>query len=184
MSDEALLSRLPDLTEQLGVEHVRALLDRMDEIELEMGSVIVHDQGPMDAFYLLLEGTLALSVEIEGHAILLGDLAPGNWVGEVAFLNGSFIACSTVTAATDVKLARLTYQNFEAMLAEDPVAACHLMHGFILMLSQRLRATANDPVLDPDGRLQIQSEMSVPWDELAQRKHGVLGFFKSLLGVQ
>lgn len=183
MSEQTIFFHLPELTEQLGVEHVKALVDRVEAVELGQGEVLIHDQAPMDAFYLLLEGVLTLSVEIEGHDILLGELKPGNWVGEVAFLSGSRQACTAVSAATDVKLARLSYRDFEAMLAEDPTAACRLMHGFILMLIRRLRATANDPVLDPDGQLQIHGELSVSWEELAQHKHSVLGFLKGLFGA-
>lgn len=184
MSDEAIFAHLPELTEQIGVEHVKGFVDRVEQISLEQGSVLVRDQAPMDAFYLLLEGRLALSIEVDGHTIQLGELSPGNWIGEVAFLNGTFIACTTVSAASEAKLARLTYQDFEAMLAEDPMLACRLMHGFILMLIRRLRATANDPVLDPDGQLHIYADMSVPWEALAPHKHSVLDFLKGLFGAR
>jgi CRP-like cAMP-binding protein len=182
MSNEALFAHLPELTEQLGAEHVQALVDRVETCSIEHGTALVRDQAPMDAMYLLLEGTLALSIELEGHTIQLGELRPGNWVGEVAYLSGSPVACATITATSEVKLARLSYRDFEAMLAEDPIAACRLMHGFILMLMRRLHATANDPVLDPDGELHIHGDPSVPWQDLVQHRQSVLDFFRKLLG--
>lgn len=182
MSAEALFAHLPELTEQLGAEHVPALVSRLETLELGQGTVLVRDQAPMDAFYLLLEGTLALSIECEGHSIQLGELRPGNWVGEVAYLSGSPAASTTVTAMSEVKLARLSYADFEAMVAQDPIAACRLMHGFILMLLRRLRVTANDPILDPDGQLHIYGDPSVPWEELVQHRHSILAFLKRLLG--
>lgn len=182
MANEALFAHLPELTEQLGAEHVRALVDRVEACDIGQGTVLIHDQAPMDAFYLLLEGTLALSIELDGHTIQLGELRPGNWVGEVAYLSGSPTACATVTATSEVKLARLSYDDFEAMLAEDPIAACRLMHGFILMLIRRLRVTANDPILDPDGEFHIYGDPSVPWEDLVQHRHSVLAFLKHMLG--
>lgn len=182
MSNEALFAHLPKLTEQLGAEHVQALVDRLETYSIEPDTVLIRDQAPMEAFYLLLEGTLALSIELDGHTIELGELRPGNWVGEVAYLSGSPTACAIVTARSEVKLARLSYAHFEAMVAEDPVAACGLMHGFILMLIRRLRVTANDPVLDPDGQFHIHGDLSVPWEDLVQHRHSVLAFLKRLLG--
>jgi CRP/FNR family cyclic AMP-dependent transcriptional regulator len=182
MSNEALFAHLPELTEQLGAEHVQALVGRVETYSIEPGTVLIRDQAPMEAFYLVLEGTLALSIELDGHTIELGELRPGNWVGEVAYLSGSPMSCATVTATSEVKLARLSYADFEAMVAEDPIAACRLMHGFILMLIRRLRATANDPVLDPDGQLHIHGDPSVPWEALVQHRQSVLAFLKRLLG--
>lgn len=182
MSNEALFAHLPELTDQLGAEHVQALVDRVEAYSMEQGTVLIRDQAPMDAFYLLLEGRLALSIELDGHTIQLGELRPGNWVGEVAYLSGSPKACATVTAMSEVKLARLAYRDFEAMVAEDPIAACRLMHGFILMLIRRLRVTANDPILDPDGQFHIHGDPSVPWEDLVQHRHGVLAFIKRLMG--
>lgn len=136
----------------------------------------------MDAFYLLLEGTLALSIELDGHSIQLGELRPGNWVGEVAYLSGSATACATVTATSEAKLARLAYRDFEAMVAGGPIAACRLMHGFILMLIRRLRVMANDPILGPDGQFHIHGDPSVPWEDLVRHRQSVLAFLKRLMG--
>lgn len=183
MSAEALFSHLPELTAQLGMEHVQALLDRVTLVELEPGAVLVRDQTPMDAFYLLLEGGVALSVEVNGHDIQLGELRPGNWVGEVTYLAGQSLSCATVKATGAAKLARLSYRDFEAMLAEDPIAACRLMHGFVLMLIRRLRVTANDPVLDPDGQLHIHGDPSVSWEALRQQELKLTDFLRRLLGL-
>lgn len=182
MTNNALFARLPELTDQLGAEHVPALIDRVETFDIEQGTVLIRDQAPMDAFYLLLEGRLALSIELDGHTIQLGELRPGNWVGEVAYLSGSLASCATVTATSEVKLCRLTYRDFDAMVAEDPIAACRLMHGFVLMLIRRLRVMANDPILDPDGQFHIYGDPSVPWEALLQQRHSVLGFLKRLLG--
>lgn len=183
MPDDAIFAHLPELTAQLGVEHVQALLDRLTPVELEPGAVLVRDQTPVDAFYLLLEGSVALSVEVNGHDIQLGELRPGNWVGEVAYLSKQPLACATVKATSAAKLARLSYRDFEAMLAEDPVAACRLMHGFVLMLIRRLRVTANDPVLDPDGQLHIHGDPSVNWEALRQQELNLTDFLRRLLGL-
>jgi CRP-like cAMP-binding protein len=183
MDEETLFKYLPELESQLGVEHVRPLLERLRLGTLADGEVLLHDQAPIDSLYLVLSGKLRLSVEFGTHSIQLGEIGPGNWVGELGYFSGVPVASSTVTADGDCEMAQLTYKDFDALLDEDSVAVCRLTHGFIQMLMRRLAITANNPVIDPHGELLLPGDLSVPWPELAQGKHGVVDFLKSLLGV-
>jgi len=184
MDEHALFEHLPELVDQLGATHVKPLLDRVELRQLQAGDVLVRDRQPIDAFFLILSGRLRLAVELGGHGIQLGDLLPGNWCGEVGYFSGARRASSTVTAGEDSLLARLSYADFDALIAEDAVAACRLTHAFVKMLIRRLHATANNPVIDPQGQLLLLGELSVPLEELRQKPHGVLDFLKSLLGAR
>lgn len=175
---------LPELTAQLGADHLHPLLDRLTLMEFAAGDVLLRDRQPIDSFYLVLEGRLALSVEVNGHAILMGEIGPGNWVGYLSYFSGSAESASTVTAATDALAARLTHADYEAVLKEDPVAVCRLTHAFILMMIRRLQVTANNPVIDPRGEMLFTGELSLPWSELAQHRHGVVDFLKTLFGAR
>lgn len=170
------------LDDLLGPEHVPRLLEFSEMVRTGKGDILVHDQGPTDSLYFLLEGALALSVEVNGHSILLGSVQAGNWVGEVALFSESERSISTVEAIADSVLLRVTFDQFFALAQSAPATACHLAHGMIGMLIQRLRATVNDPILDPEGQLLMLGNMSLPIDELTPH-HGVRDFFKSLLGV-
>lgn len=183
MDEQTLFTHLPDLEGQLGVEHVKPLLDRITVHSLKDGEVLLHDQAPIDALYLVLRGCLRLSVEFADHAVQLGDIGAGNWVGEVGYFSGMRLSSSTVTACGDAEVARLSYQDFDALLEEDSVVVCRLTHGFVQMLMRRLAVTANNPIIDPQGEMLLLGDLSVPWGELAQQPHGVVDFLKSLLGV-
>jgi CRP-like cAMP-binding protein len=183
MDEQSLFKHLPELEGQLGVEHVKALLERFSLRTLQEGEVLVRDQVPIDALYLVLSGCLRLSVEFAEHAIQLGEIGPGNWVGELGYFSGVRLASSTATACGDAEVARLSYQDFDALLDEDSVAVCRLTHGFIQMLMRRLSVTANNPVIDPHGQMLLLGDLSVPWTDLAQGQHGVVDFLKTLLGV-
>lgn len=183
MDERTLFKHLPELESQLGVEHVTPLLQRFSLRTLQDGEVLLRDQAPVDAFYLVLSGSLRLSVEFAGHAIQLGEIGPGNWVGELGYFSGVRMASSTATACGEAEVARLAYQDFAALLAQDSVAACRLTHGFIQMLMQRLAVSANDPVIDANGEMLLPGALSLPWSDLAQQPHGVIDFLKSLLGV-
>lgn len=184
MIEETLFKHLPELTDQLGVEHIKPLLDRISIHAVPAGTFLVKDQEPISAFHLVLSGRLALAVEAGAHSIQLGELLPGNWCGELAYFSGVRRASSSVTAVEDTEVARLTFGDFEALMAEDSVAVCRLTHAFIQMMMQRLHATANNPVIDPHGQMLIMGELSIPWSELGQHPHGVVEFIKSLLGVR
>ncbi len=183
MDEKILFELLPELVEQLGVEHVKPLLDRISLHVLEEGQVMVRDQDPIDAFYLVLSGRLQLAIELSGHTIQLGCIRPGNWCGELGYFSGVRHASSTVTAGEETTVARLSYADFDALIAEDSIAVCRLTHAFIQMLIRRLQVTANNPVIDPEGNLLLLGDLTVPLSELSRKPHGVIDFLKSLLGV-
>ena len=184
MDEQALFNHLPELESQLGLEHVKPLLERISLRALEDGAVLVRDQAPIDALYLVLSGGLRLAVEFGGHAVQLGEIGPGNWVGEVGYFSVVHVASSTVTAHGACEVACLSYRDFDALLDDDSVAVCRLTHGFIQMLMRRLEVTANNPVVDPRGEMLLPGDLSVPWAELAQQPHGIVDFLKGLFGAR
>jgi len=184
MDEHILFEHLPELVDQLGPDHVKPLLERITLHTLEAGQVMVHDQEPIDAFFLVLNGRLQLAIELYGHAIQLGAIRPGNWCGELGYFSGIRRASSTVTAGEDTTVARLAYDDFDALIAEDSIAVCRLTHAFIQMLIRRLQVTANNPVVDPEGNMLLLGELTVPLAELSRKPHGVIDFIKSLLGAR
>lgn len=183
MNDLDLFRHLPELAGQLGAEHAGVIIEYAQVVELPAGEVLVRDQQPIDALYLLLSGELSLCVEIPGHSIHLGEVGPGNWIGEVALFSGSANASTTVEASVDSQLLRLAYKDFEAMIQIAPSTACHLAHVLVGMLIHRLRASANDPVLDPEGKLLFMGNLSAPEEVLHPPHTGVMQYLKGLLGI-
>jgi CRP-like cAMP-binding protein len=182
MEEHILFEFLPELVEQLGADHIKPLLDRITIHALETGQVMVHDQEPIDSFLLVLSGRLQLAIELSGHTIQLGEIRPGNWCGELGYFSGIRRASSTVTAGEETTVARLSYVDFDALIAEDSIAVCRLTHAFIQMLIRRLQVTANNPVIDPEGNMLLLGDLTVPLSEMKLKPHGVVDFIKSLLG--
>lgn len=170
------------LVELIGMTDLEPLWERCSLIDAKADEVLLRDQQPVDCLYFLLEGRLSMSVEMDGHAILLGEINPGNWVGEVALFSGSSLSVSTVTTVGAAKLLRLGFDDFMAMVEKAPEIACRLTHVLISMMIQRLRATINDPILDPAGQFLMLGDLSLPMPAHHEH-HGVRDFFKKLLGV-
>lgn len=88
--------------------------DRLGELEAqcqwllcEGGSVLFNTGDPGDAAFFLVSGRLrAVDVGSDGKRVLVGDIAPGESVGELAVL-GSATRSSTVVAARDSVLVRV-----------------------------------------------------------------------------
>ena len=168
---------------EVGEAHAAILLERATACGLADGQVLLRDQGEVGALYLLLEGRLSLSVELGTHAIRIGELDPGNWVGmEALFLVGCQSA-TTVAAVGDCRLMRLSFDDFAAVMSDAPETACYLTHVLVPMLIHRLRVLAQDPILDPVGQLMMPGEMSLPRDARPHHAHGLAHFFKHLWGT-
>jgi CRP-like cAMP-binding protein len=172
------------LAEQIGAEHAAAFAEYVSLVELPRGEVLLRDQGPASALHLLLDGRVALSVEVAGHSIHLGAMEAGNWIGEVAYFSGSRVSCSTVQAETDCRLLRLDFEAFAALARAAPEAACHLTHVLVTMLIHRLRATVQNPVLDTDGQLLMLADLSLPAPEQEAARHRLIDFVRALLGAR
>lgn len=172
------------LADQIGGEHIGVFLEHASLVEVPRGEYLLHDQAPISAMYLLLEGRAGMSVEVAGHSIHLGSMEAGNWIGEVAYFSGSRVSCSSVAAETDLRLMRLGYAEFDALARTAPVAACRLTHVLVTMLIHRLRATVHNPVLDADGQLLMLGDLSLPAPPGAKHEHGVVDFFRKLLGIR
>jgi CRP-like cAMP-binding protein len=172
------------LADQIGAEHVDVFLEHASLVDLPRGEVLLSDQQPVSAMYLLLDGRVGLSVEVAGHSIHLGSMDSGNWIGEVAYFSGSRVSCSSVTAETDSRLMRLGHAEFGALARSAPEAACRLTHVLVTMLVHRLRATVQNPVLDADGQLFMLGDLSLPVPRHPEHSAGIVGFFRELLGIR
>ena len=184
MNDDIWTDHRDLLSEHLGTDALSPLLDRATLVELAGGETLLRDQAPTDSMYLVLQGRLEVHVELGRHTIRLGGIEPGNWVGEVAYYTRCGMACSTVTALERSVLLRLRFDDYTDLVGSQAEVACRLSHVLIALLGQRLRATVNDPVLDPDGRLLMLGDFSMPLDQQPHHHSGLLTFFRNLIGAR
>ncbi|MFA5083390.1 MAG: cyclic nucleotide-binding domain-containing protein [Hydrogenophilaceae bacterium] len=172
------------LADLLGTDDLEPLLDRAQPLAIGAGQVLLKDSEPTDSMYLVLSGRLEVHVELGAHAIRLGEIEAGNWVGEVAYYTRCDTACSTVTAVQTSTLLRLPFAAYTDLVKGQAEVACRLTHLLIAMQVQRLRATVNDPVLDPEGRLLMLGDLSIPIDQQPLHHGGVLDFIRKLTGIR
>ena len=141
-------ARFPALAEELGPANLGSLLTATTSVELPARRKIIRDRMPVDSLYLILDGKVSISVEANKRAIKLGELGPGEWLGEVSVLSGELLASSTVTTDTPVRLLRLRHEKFEELILRNAEVSGVLLRQLVLMLADRLRksgATLKQP---------------------------------------
>jgi CRP-like cAMP-binding protein len=129
------------LAVDLGPDNLAALVEAMSELDLPAHRKFIRDRMPVDSIYFLVEGRVAISVEENDRQISLGELGPGQWLGEVSVLSGEMLASSTVTTLTPVKLLRLKHQAAEELISKNLVIGKVLLHQVIDMMTERLRVS-------------------------------------------
>jgi NTE family protein/lysophospholipid hydrolase len=156
---QSLLARYPQLKSVLGaiiterLPKLRAILtdlfgamedDVLRDIEsylswrrLARDEVLFKQGDPGDALYMVIHGRLQVSVQAEGKdASVIGEVARGEWVGEMALLDG-LPRSATVVALRDSELMGLSRDGFDLLVAKHPQILLPMMR----MLTRRLRST-------------------------------------------
>ncbi len=101
------------------------------EIEVRPGTVLTREGYREGAFFVIESGMVR--IERDGHT--LNTLGPGEFLGEIALLDGG-PRTATATAETDCRLLSMTYQMFHELLDASPSIRAAILET----VGQRLRA--------------------------------------------
>jgi MFS family permease len=91
--------------------------------EAAAGSVVVREGAVADAFYVVVDGRLAVTSTGDGASapVALGELGPGDCFGEIGLVNGR-PRTATVTARIDCTLYTIPGEDFLAAVNDSPAA--------------------------------------------------------------
>lgn len=127
------LVRVP-LFNGLSKSQLQALADSAERIAIDGGTLIIGDDQPGDAAYLLVKGRAA---RLDGIGRPMDPLPIGTMVGEMAMLIETRHT-ATVVAIEPIKALKFTRTAMLAVMQDDPDIAAH----FITKLTSRLQALA------------------------------------------
>jgi NTE family protein len=128
------LSSLP-LLNALDASSLRALEAELEWLSLPGGATLFSEDQIADALYVVIAGSLAVTVRRkEGQDLLVGRCQAGEVVGEMGLLSGGRRS-GTVVALRDSVLLRLGKSSFEKLLERHPRA----MLSIVSQLVDRLR---------------------------------------------
>jgi rhodanese-related sulfurtransferase len=95
--------------------NIERMFMRFEQIEVKAGDVIVREGDAADYFYVIKDGTCAVSKRTDQGDAVVAYLVRGDTFGEDALLTNS-TRNATVTMKTDGKLMRLSSRNFTEVL--------------------------------------------------------------------
>jgi CRP/FNR family transcriptional regulator, cyclic AMP receptor protein len=130
-----LLGRVPLFSglDQVSLAQIAKLAD---EIDLPAGKQLLQQGDYPHEFFLIVDG----SVRIDRDGEQLNMLGPGDFLGEIALLDGGQRS-ATATAVTPVSLLILGRREFNSLLNEFP----DIRSSVLTALAQRVRRLENTP---------------------------------------
>jgi len=152
MSVAQFLRRVP-LFSQLAETELARLADVSRERSYPKNSVILFEDDPGDALYMVVAGQVkVVLIGEDGREVILSVLQEGDFFGEMALLDDQ-PRSAHVIAMQDSNLLVLRREDFQRKLEETPTIA----FGLLAELSKRLRR-ADDKIgglvlLDVNGRV-------------------------------
>ncbi len=145
-SPAALANRIRDqvLPGLLDDDIGRAIEHQMDWVMLSRGELLCRKGDRSDSLYLVVHGRLRAVIEgPNGRERILGEIGPGETVGEMGVVSG-LPRSATVRAARDTELLRLSKAGFDHLVGKHP--------GVVLPISRSVIRRLRDAI-DLGGRV-------------------------------
>jgi len=135
-----LLQKIP-LFSRLTYDETQRLSPIIQHVDVGEGAVVIEQNALGDALYVVQDGEVRVSREVEGepgHDEELGRLRTGELFGEMALLD-DLLTSARVTALKQTRLLKLPKAGFERLLQADERLAVKVYRSFCRTLSDRLR---------------------------------------------
>ncbi len=120
-----------DLLRHLPAEAIEQILPRVREHRIDAGQVVFRAGDPADALYIVARGSVEVVVASPGDAGAMGaviaELGPGTAFGEMGLISGG-ARTATIRSVTGAELLEIGREDFDALIAADPVMARAVQH--------------------------------------------------------
>ncbi len=187
------LSDVPALRRH-SLADLEALAAVADAQEFAKGAVLCKEGQPGDCCYLILSGDVEVSKTMDAQRKRVAILGPGDFVGQLALVDGAPRSASVVVRYP-VKALVLTCESFIALLAARTSVALRLQKQVAIAIVRQLRDATRQFVAlkrdyerarddltrsrswqkQRDGAMQVaaaMSELSIPLDSVGKADGG------------
>jgi CRP-like cAMP-binding protein/SAM-dependent methyltransferase len=131
-----------DIFQRLRQEDVHWILASSQLKTVSVGSVLVREDDPSDRIFFIADGLFEVYV-FAGHRIKVGQLGPGEVIGEISWLDRKPVSASVQALETSAVLG-LSTELLEHKLAEDPGFAARFLRALATLIAERLRRTTSE----------------------------------------
>lgn len=148
---------------------IQDMSGELQRIRLAKDAVLFRQGDIADAIYLVLTGTLRVTVkQAEGHEQLVGMVPTGQPVGEIQVLTGGKRTAS-VYADTDVVVLKIPRATFELAISRVPHLINRVTQIIQIRLQRELMLTVLPPLVGPlDDEALRMAEEYAEWVYLQQ----------------
>lgn len=105
------------------------------------GETIFHEGDMGDLMFIILDGTVDISADVQGHKMVMARLERGDFFGESALIT-DMPRSASAAAAPEAVVLPLVRKDLMEGITGDPEAALQLMHILIMRLRRNLSALA------------------------------------------
>jgi CRP-like cAMP-binding protein len=116
--------------------------------ELPKEQVLITEGQPLNALYIVIDGTLKVYVASLGNREI-GTIASGKVLGEMSFVDGR-LPSATVKAIEDSVILSIPRQKLTEKLEQDVLFSLRFYRAITKFLSTRLRGTVSRLGSEPD----------------------------------
>jgi extracellular factor (EF) 3-hydroxypalmitic acid methyl ester biosynthesis protein len=107
------------------------------------GEVVLERNVRLRAIFVVDEGSVRVERDDGGHVITLAVLGPGQFFGEMSFVDGAPTS-ATVVANTATRLRMINTMIIDNLSEVDPSFGTRLYRSIAAILVERLRLTSTD----------------------------------------
>lgn len=132
MEARQFLETVPFFADTLNAGELDALASSARRVEFDGGSVLLRERDPSDSMFIVMEGTVAVSISDPGTDRSVATLGTGDIIGEMSLLTGAPRA-ATVIAQSRVVALEIDRSVIEPLLTAEP----KLLDRFATMLEKR-----------------------------------------------
>lgn len=114
----AALQKIP-MFHEVDVAKLRLFALSGQRMSYEAGDIIFRENDPPEALYVILEGTVDVIKEAEGHRVRLAQIGEGNMFGETGVLCDQ-ARTATIEAASPVTVIQIDRYTFNEVARDVP----------------------------------------------------------------
>ncbi len=126
--------------DDLSIDEVEVLASAMFYAEFDENRPLVYEGEPGNELFIIVKGTVAVSVKSEGKDIELVRLGAGDFFGEMAMLEQESRS-ATCKAVDAVSCLVLKSRDFSSVIEEQPKIAASVLRNMLKITSGRLLNT-------------------------------------------
>ncbi len=139
LSEEVELLRKVPIFSNVELAKLKLLAFTSERVRFDPGQEVFHQGDPGDAAFVIIEGTAEVVAETDNGPIVLLEMQPHAFVGEIAILC-DVPRTASVIAKTELHTLRIEKELFFRLVEEFPQMSAEIMR----VLAERLDRTTSE----------------------------------------